>query len=121
MCAPMIAISEIDPRQIELVRALERNERDREILEREARRVERRRLVVGAPSRRVAGEYVADLRDIRTREQARLDSGGALAAVAGLFPVVTEHAHTGELGDRDLRLARTVRAHQAHVLSGAKR
>src|SRR5712692_9106045 len=107
MCAPRIAISEIDPRQIELLRALECDERDGEILEREARRVERRRLIVGSPSRGVAGEHVADLSDVSTREQARLDCSGALAAVAGLFPVVTEHVHAGELCDRDLRLAGT--------------
>jgi hypothetical protein len=81
----MIAISEIDPRQIELVRALECDQRDGEILEREARRVERRRLVVGSPSRGVAGEHMADLGDVRTREQARLDCSGGLAAVARLL------------------------------------
>src|SRR5262249_61091430 len=52
---------------------------------------------------------------------ARLDRVGEVAVVARLFPVVAEDVHARELGHRDLGLARTVRAHQARVLSGLER
>ena len=55
------------------------------------------------------------------RDRARLDRRGQLPAVAGLLPVVAEDPRAPELLDRDLRLARPVGAHQAHVLSGPQR
>jgi predicted enzyme related to lactoylglutathione lyase len=58
------AFLEIDRRQVELVRVLERGEGDREVLDREAGRVERRDLVVAAAAVSVACEDAAELRDV---------------------------------------------------------
>ena len=57
----------------------------------------------------------------RAPDRARLHGRGELAAVARLLPVVAEDARARDLGDRDLGLARPVRAHQAHVLSRPQR
>jgi hypothetical protein len=67
---------------------LERDERDREVLDREAGRVERRDLVVRAPPLGVAREHRAELRDVVARRETRLDSMRGLAAVGSLFAVV---------------------------------
>ena len=50
-----------------------------------------------------------------------MDRGSELASVRSLFPVVAEDPGVRELGNRDLRLAGAVGAHQAHVLPGTER
>ena len=63
---------------------------ERQVLDREAGRVEQRDLVgAGAPVRR-AGEDGAELGHVVARDEAGLDRAGQLAAVAGLRPLVAE-------------------------------
>src|SRR3954447_26599824 len=53
--------SEVEPRQIQLIRLRSSNLRDREILDREARRVEQRDVTTAAAALGVAGEHAADI------------------------------------------------------------
>ena len=65
--------SELDRRQVEIGGALQRRERDGQILNREARRVEDRHVVVRLTTRCGPCEHVAELRYIFTREDPFLD------------------------------------------------
>ena len=84
----------------------ERRAGDREVLDREARGVEQRDLVVAPPALCVAGQHGAELRHVVAPDDPGLDAGGQLAAVARLLPVVAEETSAAELRHRDLRLAR---------------
>ena len=72
-------------------------------------------------SGRLAGQHVAQLRHVVARDCTGLDRVREVAVVRRLHPVVAEHAHAREFLDRDLGLARTVGAHEAHVLAGLER
>ena len=108
-------------RQVELGRSLDGGERDREILNREAGRVEHRDLVFAAASFRGSGEHVSELRCIGSRDASGFDGVRKVAVVRRLLPVVAEDADARELLDRDLGLARAVGAHEAHVLPRTER
>src|SRR5581483_6660778 len=73
------------------------------------------------PSGRVPGEHGAELGHRLAPDDAGFDRVAEVAVVARLLPVVAEDADAAELGRRDLRLARPVGAHQAHVLARAER
>jgi len=66
-------ILEIDRGQVELVDALHRGERDRQVLNGETGRVEDRRLVVATPSFSLACENVAELRHVLARHASGVD------------------------------------------------
>ena len=112
---------ELDRRQVERRRLAHRGQRDREVLDREPRRVEKRDLVLAGPSGRVSGEHVAELGDVVPSKHARRDCRGKLAAVARLFLVVAEDPGPGQLLDGHLGLTRAVGAHEGHVLAGTQR
>src|SRR6266480_499631 len=112
---------ELKGREIQPVLALDRGEGDREVLDREARRVEGRGLLVSPTPLRLTGENRAELGHAASLEPAGLDRVHELAVVARLLPVVGENPAAQQLVDGDLSLARTVRAHEAHVLTGTER
>ena len=101
---------------------LQRGERDGEVLDGEAGRVERGDLVHGArvPSAAPASTAPSSVTSSRASAPA-VDRVRELAVVACLLPVVAEDVRPRQLGDGDLRLARPVGAHEAHVLAGAER
>ena len=114
-------VLELEARELQVVRALDGGERDREILDREPGRVECRDLLVGAPTFGRAGQHCAELRDVAFGHEPRVDGVRELAAVGGLLPVVREEAATQQLPVGRLRLAGAVGAHQRHVLAGPER
>src|SRR5215468_1090668 len=65
--------SEVDPRDVVLVDALHRRQRDREVLDREAGRVERGDLVVRATARRRSREHGTEIGDVLAPECSCLD------------------------------------------------
>src|SRR4249919_1879068 len=81
---------ELKRRQVELGLVLDGGERDREVLDREAGRVERRDLVVALPPGGGAVEHSAELGDPAPLELAGFDRVHELAVMAGLLPVVGE-------------------------------
>ena len=88
--------SEVDLRQVELVRDLVGGERDREVLDREPGRVEHRDLVGRAAPGRLAGRAPRRARSRRSRAtQAGLDRVREVAGVARLPPVVAEDRARG--------------------------
>ena len=95
-------------------------DRDREILHREAGRVEHRDVVVGCAPRLGAEKNPAELGDVGALEPPRVDEPGDVAVVARLRPLVAHDSCPEQLVDLDLGLARPVRAHQAHVLTRSK-
>src|SRR5206468_2020403 len=123
--APMAFVAtgvlEVERREVQLVGALHRCERDGEVLDREAGRVEdgdvARRLAAG----RLSHENCAELVRLVLSDRTGLDGVSELAVVACLFPVVTEDASTRHLADRNLGLTRAAGAHQADVLSRLQR
>ena len=90
-------------------RALERRERDREILDREPGRVEDRDLVGVRPARRRSRRARAERRSRRPAHEPRLDGVRELAAVARLLPVVAEETRPRELAGRRSRPCRARR------------
>src|SRR5919109_196141 len=112
---------EVDVLKIQLADALERGERDRQVLDREAGGVEDRDVVVALATRGLPGQNVSQLRYIFPREDTLLDRRFEVARLACLLPLVAEDVDTRELSHRDLRLAGPVSAHQARVLSGPQR
>ena len=123
---------ERDRAHLDLSCALDAGDRDRQVLNRETRRVEDGDLVPGLPPRRLPGEHSTDLSHIFTPDQAGLDRVGDVSRMAGLLPIVAKQAHARvllraaagcmrsarELCGGDLRLPGAVGAHQAHVLPG---
>src|SRR5262245_30509199 len=91
--------------EVQLVLALDRRERDREILDREPGRVEGRDLVGSRAPLRVTGEDRAELGHTVPLELPGLDRVHELAVVARLLPVVREDPRPEQLVDGDLRLA----------------
>src|SRR6476646_3395229 len=113
---PLIRL-ELDRLQVELAGLRVRGFRDREILDRKARRVEEGD-VAGAPAAvRVADEHGSEFRDALARDGAGLGCCGELAAVTRLLPVVAEDVGAADLLDRDLCLARTIGPHESDVLA----
>src|SRR5262245_65558568 len=112
-------VLELKGGQVEVVLALDRGECDREVLDREPGRVERRDLDVRLPSVRVSGQHSAELRHSAALELACLDRVHMLAVVARLLPVVREDPCAQQLVAGALRLGRACGTHQAHVLAGS--
>ena len=89
---------------------------DGEVLDGEAGRVEDRDLVLVAAALLLAGEDAAELGDVLALQPV-VEGVRDLAVVARLLPLVANDAGAQELLDGDLRLARPVGAHEAHVLA----
>ena len=112
---------EAEARQVELVDALERRQRDREVLDREAGRVEDRdSSAERRPSAAPASTAPSSVTSARS-SSAGLHRVGDVAAVARLLPLVGEDADARELLDCDLLLAGPVGAHQRRVLARCER
>jgi hypothetical protein len=77
-------VLEVDLRQVELVGPLERNERDREILQRETGRIEQRDVGGRFSAGRGSDEHVADLAHVLSIDEAGCNSRGKLASMTGL-------------------------------------
>src|SRR5262245_31805081 len=114
-------LAQLERRERELVRPLNRREGDREILDRKAGRVEHRRVVSAATSIGVAGEDLADLGHVLATKSPGFDCIDDVAVVTRLLPVGTETTNASELLDGNLSFARAVRAHQARVLPRPER
>ena len=109
---------ELKRRQIQLVCLLDCRERDREVLDREPRRVERRDLLLALTSGRRAGEHVAELG--RPVSRSSLPASTAWTSSPLWLACSQSSAKIRvreELADCDLGLARAVGAHEAHVLA----
>ncbi len=83
-------VLELERSQVQRIRLFHRGECDRQVLNREAGRVEDRRLVVAAPSLGIAGEDIAELCDVFTRELPGLERVNELSVVARLLSVTHE-------------------------------
>ena len=70
------------------MQSLHRSERDREVLDRESRRVEDSDVTVGAPTLRSTYKNVTELGHAVTVEHARLHREHEVAVVTSLLPVV---------------------------------
>src|SRR3954463_6113269 len=83
-------VLEFDCRQLELGYALDRGERNRQVLDGETGRVEDGDLVRAAAPLRSAGEHVSELRRVGAHDPAGFDGMREVAVVRRLFPVVAE-------------------------------
>src|SRR5438876_5213428 len=106
-------------RQVQYVGGLQCHQCYCQILNSQTGRVEERYVCRRSASLGGTDQDVTDLRNVLAANLRRSDCGRELTSVARLLPVVAEEARASELLDRDLRLARPVGAHQAHVLSGS--
>jgi hypothetical protein len=81
---------QVEPRQVELVDLRERGLRDREILNRETRRVEQRHVFGASPAVGVAREHGTELGHVFPRDGAGLNCSCELSAVTCLLEGVYE-------------------------------
>jgi hypothetical protein len=79
---------EVERGEVELIGALHRGERDGEILNSQAGRVENRDVVLRLTAGCRTGEHLAELGHVLARDLASLDRVRKVAVVTGLFPVV---------------------------------
>ena len=94
---------------------LERRRGDREVLDREAGRVEQRHRLGAGPSGHLAGQHRAELADAIAVNQPGVDRPGQLAAVRGLRPLVAEQRARRDRADGGLGLAGAVGSEHVEV------
>src|SRR5262249_38176422 len=93
---------------------------DRQVLNRQARRVEERDLLGPTASLLLAVQHVPQLDDVVASDDPSVDAVRELAARAGLLPLVAEEPATLDRIEVDLLLAVRVGAQDRQVLSGAE-
>src|SRR5215207_4752253 len=92
-------------------------DRDPQVLDREAGRVEQRDLVVRPPPLRTAHDHVAELGHLIPAHGARGHAAGQLAASSGLCPLVAEQAAPLDRRQLDLGLPLRVGAQRRQMLA----